>query len=94
MRISLNKKHISFLHYYSFIHYQADICHETQSTLDFVSMCPNTEPLKLKQSKKKQCDSFPACNGEPLVYHCARYKEHLVEVCAPRHFITGNFDVS
>lgn len=54
-------------------------------------MCPDTDPRKLKQSKEKQCDRFPACNGEPLVYHCARYKESLVEVCAPRHVITGNF---
>lgn len=68
---------------------KADICHETKNTLEFVSMCPDTDPRKLKQSMKKQCDRFPACNGEPLVYHCARYKESLVEVCAPRHFITG-----
>lgn len=68
---------------------KADICHETKNTLEFVSMCPDTDPRKLKQSKKKQCDRFPACNGEPLVYHCARYKESLVEVCAPRHVITG-----
>lgn len=66
-----------------------DICHETHSTLEFVAMCPDSEPLKLKHSKKKQCDSFPACNGETLVYHCVRYRERLVEVCAPRHVITG-----
>lgn len=68
---------------------KTDICHETKNTLEFVSMCPDTDPRKLKQSEKKQCDRFPACNGEPLVYHCARYKESLVEVCAPRHVITG-----
>lgn len=66
-----------------------DICHETHSTLEFVAMCPDSEPLKLKHSKKKQCHSFPACNGGTLVYHCVRYKERLVEVCAPRHVITG-----
>lgn len=73
-----------------YIHSQDDICHETHSTLEFVAMCPDSEPLKLKHSKKKQCHSFPACNGGTLVYHCVRYRERLVEVCAPRHVITGN----
>lgn len=68
---------------------QDDICHETHTTLEFVGMCPDSEPLKLKHSQKKQCDSFPACNGETLVYHCVRYRERLAEVCAPRHVITG-----
>lgn len=81
----------TLLYYNLFIHYQADICHETKNTLEFVSICPDTEPLKQRQSKKKQCARFQACNGEPLVYHCARYKERIVEVCTPIHFITGNF---
>lgn len=67
---------------------KADICHETKNTLEFVSICPDTEPLKQRQSKKKQCARFQACNGEPLVYHCARYKERIVEVYTPIHFIT------
>lgn len=52
-------------------------------------MCPDTEQLRLKQSLRKKCDIFPACNGEPLVYHCVRNRERLAEVCAPRHVITG-----
>lgn len=68
---------------------KGDICHETHKTLEFVTMCPDTEQFKLKQSQKKQCDSFPACNGELLVYHCVRYRERLAEVCAPRRVITG-----
>lgn len=68
---------------------KGDICHETHKTLEFVTMCPDTEQLRLKQSLKKKCDIFPACNGEPLVYHCVRNKERLAEVCAPRHVITG-----
>lgn len=68
---------------------KGDICNETHKTLEFVTKCPDTEQLKLKQSQKKKCDILPACNGKPLVYHCVRYRERLAEVCAPRHVITG-----
>lgn len=68
---------------------KADICRETFDTLAFVALCPDTESIKLEQSKKKQCETYPTCNGEPLVYHCVRFKDRLAEVCAPRHIITG-----
>lgn len=35
------------------------------------------------------CESYPKCLGEPLVYHCVRSTESLVEVCAPNGPIVG-----
>lgn len=68
---------------------KADICHETNATLQLVEKCPITELQIDKLSQKKKCHSYPPCNGEPLVYHCVRFKDKLAEVCAPRHIITG-----
>lgn len=68
---------------------EIDICYETNNSLEFVNQCPDTEILFQERSRRKNCESYPQCIGEPLVYHCVRFREELVEVCAPRGLITG-----
>lgn len=68
---------------------QIDICYETNNSLEFVNQCPDTEILFQERSRRNNCESYPRCTGEPLVYHCVRFREELVEVCAPRGLITG-----
>lgn len=68
---------------------QIDICSETNNTLGFVSQCPKNDSLFQERSRRKNCKTLPQCIGEPLVYHCVRFREELVEVCAPRGLITG-----
>lgn len=68
---------------------EEDICFETNNTLEFVNQCPDSDVLFQERSRRKNCKSYPQCTGEPLVYHCVRFREELVEVCAPRGLITG-----
>lgn len=68
---------------------EIDICYETNNTLGFVSQCPKNDSLFQERSRRKNCKTLPQCTGEPLVYHCVRFREELVEVCAPRGLITG-----
>lgn len=68
---------------------EVDICFETNNTLEFVNECPDSDFLFQERSIRKNCESYPQCTGEPLVYHCVRFREELVEVCAPRGLITG-----
>lgn len=37
------------------------------------------------------CDTYSPCKEDPLVYHCVRYEDRLVEVCAPSGLITGGY---
>lgn len=64
-------------------------CIDTIKTLQKVDSCPEKDTNYQERSKEKKCDSYPQCEGEPLTYHCARYKEYLVEVCTPTGFIRG-----
>lgn len=66
-----------------------DICKDTRITVEQVESCPQNDTHFQERSKMKNCDSYPQCKGEPLAYHCARYKESLVEVCTPLGFIRG-----
>uniref|UniRef100_A0A8W8JLY6 Uncharacterized protein n=1 Tax=Magallana gigas TaxID=29159 RepID=A0A8W8JLY6_MAGGI len=68
---------------------EIDICYETNNTLGFVSQCPKNDSLFQERSRRKNCKTLPQCTGEPLVYHCVRFREELVEVCTPRGLITG-----
>lgn len=68
---------------------EVDICFETNNTLGFVNQCPDSDFLFQERSRTKNCKSYPQCTGEPLVYHCVRFRKELVEVCAPRGLITG-----
>lgn len=66
-----------------------DICHRTTETLQNVTNCPKNESIFREQSIQKNCERYPKCNGEPLIYHCVRFKDSLVEVCAPKRVIKG-----
>lgn len=67
-----------------------EVCHEANATLAIVPSCPENDIMYQKRSKRKMCESYPKCLGEPLVYHCVRSKESLVEVCAPNGPIVGS----
>lgn len=69
--------------------FQQDKCNGTQSTLEKVHRCPHDDKSTQERLRKKGCDKYPTCLGEPLVYHCVRFKKSLVEVCACRGNITG-----
>lgn len=66
------------------------MCHETKKTIQMVTTCPTNSILLHERSLKKICESLKPCLGEPLVYHCVRFKDVLAEVCAPRTMITGH----
>lgn len=68
---------------------QEQVCHGTNTTLGVVERCPENETMVQESSKKKMCEKYPKCLGEPLVYHCVRTKDNLVEVCAPSDPIVG-----
>lgn len=72
-----------------FLSLQKNDCQGTQKTLHKVDNCPENENNHLERSNTLQCDSYPSCEGEPLVYHCVRSNEEYVEVCSPRTKITG-----
>lgn len=63
----------------------ADICNTAKKTLNTITTCSSS----ITSSKTTMCSNQPSCNGEPLVYHCVRYKLGFAEVCAPRYNITG-----
>lgn len=69
---------------------KSDICHGTSATLEPVENCPRNETDIEGRSRKKKCGTYSQCQKEPLVYHCVKYEDILVEVCAPRGLITGN----
>lgn len=66
------------------------VCHGTNTTLGVVERCPENDTMVQESSKKKMCEKYPKCLGEPLVYHCVRTKDNLVEVCAPSDPIVGS----
>lgn len=68
---------------------QEEVCHEANATLVTVQSCPENDIIYQERSKRKMCESYPKCLGEPLVYHCVKAKESLVEVCAPNGPIVG-----
>lgn len=66
------------------------VCHGTNTTLRLVERCPENYTMFQESSKKKMCEQYPKCLGKPLVYHCVRTKDNLVEVCAPSDPIVGS----
>ncbi|XP_061192248.1 uncharacterized protein LOC133200473 [Saccostrea echinata] len=67
-----------------------DVCNETVNTMKDVSECPLNEESMTKRSKGMRCEETQDfCTAEKLVYHCVRYGKKLIEVCAPRNYITG-----
>lgn len=69
---------------------KSDICHGTFATLETVERCPRNATDIERRSRGKKCDINSPCQEDPSVYHCVRYEDRLVEVCAPRGLITGN----
>lgn len=66
-------------------------CSETVSTIVRVTQCPSS-PISLKTaSLNKGCEDLPhsSCSEEVFVYHCVRFKDHLIEVCSPVEEILG-----
>lgn len=70
--------------------FQEDICHHTEETLRDVKICPQSDTIWRQQMQIKNCSSHPTCKGEPLVYHCVKWNDTFIEVCAPSAEITGN----
>lgn len=66
------------------------MCHGTKQTIQKVFTCPNDSVSQHERSQKKICKNLEPCLGEPLVYHCVRFKDEFAEVCAPRTMITGH----
>lgn len=64
------------------------MCHGTKQTIQKVFTCPNDSVSQHERSQKKICKNLEPCLGEPLVYHCVRFKDEFAEVCAPRTMIT------
>lgn len=62
-----------------------DKCDGVQATLENVFTCPENNDILLERSSRKKCESFPQCQKEPLVYHCVRFEEELVEVTTARY---------
>lgn len=93
LKIGLNwwqiTDHTNYSRSNRYIDFQDDICKDTIITVEQVESCPKNDTHFQERSKMKNCDSYPQCKGEPLAYHCARYKESLVEVCTPLGFIRG-----
>lgn len=57
--------------------------------MDLVYECPKNTKVLQERIERKNCKIYPRCQNEPLVYHCVRYTDSFVEVCAPRGLITG-----
>lgn len=68
---------------------EKDICHESEKTLVKVYACPTNSTMFTERSHKKNCDIFPKCMRQQLVYHCVKFEEQFVEVCALISYIRG-----
>lgn len=69
---------------------QENVCIVSLITMKVVDGCPRTKNTLQMRLQSKSCIDFPLCKSEPLVYHCVRYEDGLVEVCAPEGDIIGN----
>ncbi|XP_062601011.1 uncharacterized protein LOC134262654 [Saccostrea cucullata] len=68
-----------------------DICKETIKTGKIVQYCPEDVESRRIRTRERMCeDMHDSCSKDSLVYHCLRSRNKLIEVCAPRNFITGN----
>ncbi|XP_056014908.1 uncharacterized protein LOC125675286 [Ostrea edulis] len=69
-----------------------EICKETTKTIKKVENCPVDEMDFQYRSQIMKCGnvSHVSCPEEVFVYHCVRYKDDLIEVCAPSGLITGS----
>lgn len=60
-----------------------DICFGTNGTIVNVDTCPKNLCDFRRRSQRKNCDSLQSCRNESLVYHCVRFEDSIIEVCAP-----------
>ncbi|XP_062607104.1 uncharacterized protein LOC134268879 [Saccostrea cucullata] len=67
------------------------VCKETTHTVTNVQNCPLDDNSFQERVQAKQCEkvNHSSCSDEIFVYHCVRFRENLVELCAPRGLITG-----
>lgn len=56
-----------------------------------VNECPKDNTTLRERAQQKMCNRYPKCQGKQLLYHCVRSIEDLVEVCAPRWHIIGQY---
>lgn len=68
-----------------------DICFGTNGTIVNVDTCPKNLCDFRRRSQRKNCDSLQSCRNESLVYHCVRFEDSIIEVCAPEGTIRGTF---
>lgn len=68
---------------------QDDICFGTNGTIVNVDTCPKNLCDFRRRSQRKNCDSLQSCRNESLVYHCVRFEDSIIEVCAPEGTIRG-----
>lgn len=66
-----------------------DICFGTNGTIVNVDTCPKNLCDFRRRSQRKNCDSLQSCRNESLVYHCVRFEDSIIEVCAPEGTIRG-----
>jgi len=69
---------------------EEDLCPISETTLEKVDSCPRNNVTIRERSETKNCQQYEPCKGDPLVYHCVRHENNLVEVCAPKEIITGH----
>lgn len=74
---------------YFFICYQDDTCYGMNKTITLVENFSKISTTFENRVREKNCGSLPKCNGEPMVYHCLRFKDGIVEVCSPERVIKG-----
>lgn len=84
--------HLFIIFLNNIVLFQAQVCNGTKETIEIVNTCRMNIFQFGNRSREKMCNNFRSCQGEDLVYHCVRYKDKFVEVCAPRVLITGNFN--
>ena len=73
-----------------FLFLQEHVCNDTLRTLEKVPSCPTNEIDFQERSQRKMCHRFLLCNNETSYYHCVKYQNILVEICAPSGYIKGN----
>lgn len=70
-----------------------DTCYGTNKTITLVEHFSKISTTFENRVREKNCGSLPKCNGEPMVYHCLRFKDGIVEVCSPERVIKGSYCV-
>lgn len=71
-----------------------DVCKEAIKTVNQVNGCPMDKETTQRRSREFNCTSVrDSCTSEEMVYHCVRSGNRILEVCAPRYYVTGRYCV-